>query len=104
MSPAFVVAGMCALECAASLLALRQSSHAMLRASVAHASGESRVHCGSSLMVSARRWLKHACSNSAVIATPLFDSRLPCVTTAGNVATGVLAAGTTCCCRNDKSN
>eukprot|EP00965_Chrysotila_dentata_P114018 3770360-Pleurochrysis_carterae.AAC.1 len=86
---------MCALECTASLLALRQSSHAILRASVAHASGASRVHCGSSSMVSARRWLKRACSKSAVIAAPLVDSRLPCVTTAGDVATGVLAASTT---------
>eukprot|EP00965_Chrysotila_dentata_P166486 5496890-Pleurochrysis_carterae.AAC.1 len=51
MSPAFVVAGMCALECTASLLVLRQSSHAIMRASVAHASGASHVHCSSSLMV-----------------------------------------------------
>eukprot|EP00965_Chrysotila_dentata_P170112 5614870-Pleurochrysis_carterae.AAC.1 len=67
----------------------------MLRASVAHASGASRVHCGRSLMVSARRWLDRACSNFAVIAAPLFDSRLPCVTAAGDVAIGVLAVGTT---------
>eukprot|EP00965_Chrysotila_dentata_P150877 4985456-Pleurochrysis_carterae.AAC.1 len=67
----------------------------MLRASVAHASGASRVHCGRNLMVSARRWLNRACSNSAVITAPLFDSRLPCVTTAGDAAIGVLAAGTT---------
>eukprot|EP00965_Chrysotila_dentata_P035183 1170625-Pleurochrysis_carterae.AAC.1 len=67
----------------------------MLRASIAHASGASRVHCGRSLMVSARRWLNRACSNSAVSAVPFFDSRLPCVTTAGDVAIGVLAAGTT---------
>eukprot|EP00965_Chrysotila_dentata_P071474 2361584-Pleurochrysis_carterae.AAC.1 len=86
---------MWAFEWTASLLALRQSSHATLRANVAHASGASRLHCGSSLMVLARRWLKRACSSSAVIAAPLDDSRLPCVTTAGDVATGVLAAGTT---------
>eukprot|EP00965_Chrysotila_dentata_P154693 5111508-Pleurochrysis_carterae.AAC.1 len=67
----------------------------MLRASVAHASGASRVHCGSSLMVPARRWLKRACSSFAVISTPLVDSRLPCVTTVGDVATGVFAGGTT---------
>eukprot|EP00965_Chrysotila_dentata_P074937 2476138-Pleurochrysis_carterae.AAC.1 len=72
-----------------------QSSHARLRASFAHASGASRVHCGRSLMVSARRWLNRACSNSAVIAAPLLDSRLPCVTTAGDAAMGVLAASTT---------
>eukprot|EP00965_Chrysotila_dentata_P027848 925489-Pleurochrysis_carterae.AAC.1 len=67
----------------------------MFRASVAHASGESLVHCGNSLMTSARRWLKRACDSSAVIAAPFVDSRLPCVTTAGSVAMGALAAGTT---------
>eukprot|EP00965_Chrysotila_dentata_P087695 2895302-Pleurochrysis_carterae.AAC.1 len=95
MSPAFVAAGMWAFEWTASLLALRQSAHAILRASVAHTLDASRVHCGSNLMVSARRWLKRACSNSAGIAAPLDDSRLPCDTTAGDVATVVLAAGTT---------
>eukprot|EP00965_Chrysotila_dentata_P196446 6177580-Pleurochrysis_carterae.AAC.1 len=77
MSPAAVVAGMCAFEWTASLLALGKSTQAMLCASVAHASGASLVHCGNSLMTSARRWLKRACSSSAVIAAPLVDSRLP---------------------------
>eukprot|EP00965_Chrysotila_dentata_P097885 3236281-Pleurochrysis_carterae.AAC.2 len=67
----------------------------MFRASVAHASGASLVHCGNNLMTSARRCLKRTCHSSAVIAAPFVDSRLPCLTTAGGVAMGALAAGTT---------
>eukprot|EP00965_Chrysotila_dentata_P103314 3410028-Pleurochrysis_carterae.AAC.1 len=67
----------------------------MLRASVAHVSGASFVHCGKSLITSARRWLNRVCNSSAVIAAPFDDSRLPCVTTAGDVAMGASAAGTT---------
>eukprot|EP00965_Chrysotila_dentata_P172342 5688007-Pleurochrysis_carterae.AAC.1 len=67
----------------------------MLRASVAHASGASLVHCSKSLITSARRSLKRACNSSAVIAAPFDDLRLLCVTTPGDVAVGASAAGTT---------
>eukprot|EP00965_Chrysotila_dentata_P073138 2417236-Pleurochrysis_carterae.AAC.1 len=61
-----------------------------------YSSGASLVHCGNSLMTSARRWLKRASNSSAVITAPLVDSRLPCVTTAaGDVAISALAEGTT---------
>eukprot|EP00965_Chrysotila_dentata_P153867 5085883-Pleurochrysis_carterae.AAC.1 len=49
----------------------------------AHAFGASRVHCGRSRSTSDLRWLKRACSSSAVICVPLLCFRLPCVTTAG---------------------
>eukprot|EP00965_Chrysotila_dentata_P047215 1566677-Pleurochrysis_carterae.AAC.1 len=62
-----------------------------VRAMSAHAFGASRVQCGRSRSTSARRWLKRACSSSAVICVPLFCFRLPCVTTAGEAM--VLASG-----------
>eukprot|EP00965_Chrysotila_dentata_P193776 6175955-Pleurochrysis_carterae.AAC.3 len=54
MSPAAVGTSMYALEWTASLFAWEQSSHAKLRAIVAHESGASRVHFGSSFNTSAR--------------------------------------------------
>eukprot|EP00965_Chrysotila_dentata_P036250 1207359-Pleurochrysis_carterae.AAC.1 len=65
---------MCASEWTASLFAWRQSSHAKLRAIVAHAFGASRVHCGKCFSTSARLWLKRACRSSAVIVVSLVDS------------------------------
>eukprot|EP00965_Chrysotila_dentata_P062838 2081768-Pleurochrysis_carterae.AAC.1 len=79
MSPAATGTGMCAFECTASLFAWRQSSHAKLRAIVAHAFGASR----------------RACRSSAVIVVPLVDLWLSCVTTAGEAAVMVLAVGKT---------
>eukprot|EP00965_Chrysotila_dentata_P092742 3061527-Pleurochrysis_carterae.AAC.1 len=78
MSPAATGTGICAFECTASLFAWRQSSHAKLRAIVAHAFDASRVHCGKCFSTSARLWLKRACRSSAVIVVPLVDSWLPC--------------------------
>eukprot|EP00965_Chrysotila_dentata_P261240 6214190-Pleurochrysis_carterae.AAC.2 len=95
MSPAAFATSKCADECTASLFARKQSSQAMLPAMSAHAVGASRVHCGSSRSTSARRWLKRACSISAVICVPLVCSRLPCVTTAGDARVLALGLGTT---------
>eukprot|EP00965_Chrysotila_dentata_P130406 4311778-Pleurochrysis_carterae.AAC.2 len=67
----------------------------MLRAGVDHEAGASRVHCGSSLITSARRWLNRVCKTSAVIGAPFVASLLPCVTTAGEAATVLLPIGTT---------
>eukprot|EP00965_Chrysotila_dentata_P073888 2440610-Pleurochrysis_carterae.AAC.8 len=46
MSPAVLIRGMCAVKCTASLFAVRHSSHAKLRAVVAHEPGALRVHWG----------------------------------------------------------
>eukprot|EP00965_Chrysotila_dentata_P037018 1231786-Pleurochrysis_carterae.AAC.7 len=95
MSPSAFATGACADKCTALLFARKQPSQAMLRATSAHAFDASRVLCGSSRRTSARRWLKHACSDSAVVCFPLACSRLPCVTTAGDARVLALGLGTT---------